>query len=204
MSPDDARLSARRVEHEGRLSSRSIPAVSVFDPDDELSQDLAYRMLSNAAVTLFWRREVLDDTLQWLAVQGYQIVELDASTWSGEPDFHHAMSRALSFPDYYGRNLDALNDCMGDVVVHEYGWARDATGLVLVFAGYDRIATADPRCAQSVLDIVASHSRGAALFGRRLMCLVQSNDPEIGFDCVGATPVMWNDAEWLESHRRPA
>lgn len=46
---------------------------------------------------------------------------------------------------------------------------------------------------------MASHSRAAALFGDRLMCLVQSNDPRINFDVVGAAPVLWNEAEWPES-----
>lgn len=46
------------------------------------------------------------------------------------------MAAALDFPDCYGRNLDALNDCMRNVVDHDYGWAREATGLVLVFDGY--------------------------------------------------------------------
>ena len=202
-SSDDARPSARRVDHSGSRPSRSIPAVSAFDPDDDLSQDLAYRLLINTCVTLFWRREVLDDTIRWLAVEGYQIVELDASSWSGEPDLHRAIARALNFPSYYGRNLDALNDCMRDVVTHEYGWDRDTTGLVLAFTGYDKLAAADPRCAHAVLDIVAGHSRGATLVGRRLICLVQSNDPGIRFDVVGATPVLWNDAEWMEKSRRP-
>ncbi|MCC2313682.1 hypothetical protein [Cellulomonas xiejunii] len=48
-----------------------------------------------------------------------------------------------------------------------------------------------------------SRSGWAALVGGRFMCLVQSDDPQIGFQDVGATPVLWNDAEWAESRRRP-
>jgi hypothetical protein len=40
------------------------------------------------------------------------------------------------------------------------------------------------------------------LFGHRLLCLVQSNDPDIRFDVVGAAPVMWNPVEWLKENRR--
>ncbi len=92
---------------------------------------------------------------------------------------------------------------MRDVVAREYGWSPDSTGLVLVFTGYDGFADASPLSAHAVLDIIANHSRAAALFGGRLICLVQSGDPRITFDPVGATPVMWNDAEWLESATRP-
>ncbi len=65
-----------------------------------------------------------------------------------------------------------------------------------------RLTARCPRAAQIVLDIMADHSRAAALFGRRLMCLVHSNDPNIRFEPVGATPVAWNDAEWFDSERR--
>ena len=85
----------------------------------------------------------------------------------------------------------------------DYGWAPDTTGLALAFTGYDAFAARCPRAAQIVLDIMADHSRSAALFGRRLMCLVQSNDPHIRFEPADATAVTWNDAEWLDSKRRP-
>jgi hypothetical protein len=174
-----------------------------FDPDTDLDQDRGYRLLVNTPVTLFWRRQVLDDTTAWLRAHGYQVTGIDASAWSAEADLHRDIAAALSFPDYYGSNLDALNDCMRDVVSQDYGWAPGTAGLALGVAGYDAIASCCPRAAQIVLDIMAGHSRIAALLGRRLICLVQSDDPEIRFDPVGAAPVMWNDAEWLDAHRRP-
>jgi hypothetical protein len=73
----------------------------------------------------------------------------------------------------------------------------------VVFTGYDAFAARCPRAAQIVLDIMADSSRSAALVGRRLMCLVQRNDPHVQFEPVGATPVAWNDAEWLDSRRQP-
>jgi hypothetical protein len=75
---------------------------------------------------------------------------------------------------------------------------------VLVFTRYDRFAGSCPRSSQIVLDIMAGQARSAALFGRRMMCLVQSDDPDIRFEPVGATPVMWNDAEWLDAKRQPS
>jgi hypothetical protein len=177
--------------------------MAAFDPETELSHDLAFRLLINTSVTLFWRLSVLNETTSWLDCHGYQVIHLDASHWATDDDLHRAIAPALGFPDYYGHNLDALNDCMRDVVSQDYGWAPEATGLALVFTGYDGFADRCPRTAHIVLDIMANQSRSAALFGRRLMCLVQSNDPRIRFEPVGATPVMWNDAEWLDSKRRP-
>jgi Barstar (barnase inhibitor) len=107
----------------------------------------------------------------------------------------------LDFPDYFGRNLDALNDCMRDVASRAYGWRADATGLVIVLRGFDAFTSVDRRIAQILLDIFADQARCAILIGNRIMCLVQSNDPRLSFDPVGAMPAMWNDAEWLNSKR---
>lgn len=177
--------------------------MAAFDPEADLGQDRAFRLLVNTSVTLFWRQQILDETVAWLSDHGYQIVRFNAAHWSTEADLHRDIAAALGFPGYYGRNLDALNDCMRDVVTQDYGWAPQTTGLVLVFSGYDAFTAHCPRPAHAVLDIMAEHSRSAALLGRRLMSLVHSNDPDIEFEPVGATPVMWNDAEWLDSKRRP-
>lgn len=162
--------------------------MAAFDPEQDLHQDAAYRLLANTSVTLFFRLRVLDETVTWLTEHGYQVCRMVASNWADESDLHRDLAEALHFPDYYGRNLDALNDCMSDVVAGNYGWHPDATGLVLVLTGYDAFATRCPRVAQHALDIFATRSRSAALLGRRLMCLVQSDSPHIRFEPVGATP----------------
>jgi Barstar (barnase inhibitor) len=174
-----------------------------FDPEADLSQDRAFWLLINTPVTLFWRPQVLEETTAWLSAHGYQVTSLDASQWLTEHDMHRDIAAALGFPAYFGRNLNALDDCMRDVVTQDYGWAPDTTGLALTFIGYDAFAARCPRAAQIVLDIMADHSRSDSLFGRRLMCLVQSNDPQIRFDAVGASSVLWNNAESLASKRRP-
>lgn len=40
---------------------------------------------------------------------------LDASEFSTADAFYDAASRTFSFPEYFGRNLDALSDCLSDV-----------------------------------------------------------------------------------------
>ena len=40
---------------------------------------------------------------------------IDASGILSESDMHDAIANALQFPDYYGRNLDALYDCLTDI-----------------------------------------------------------------------------------------
>ncbi|MEW1906795.1 barstar family protein [Streptomyces sp. NPDC086147] len=109
----------------------------------------------------------------------------------------------MDFPDFHGRSLDAFDDCFGDVADYAaYGIAPEATGLVLVFTDFDVFAAAHPESAQIILDIVADNARRAALFGRRVMCLVHSSDPQIEFAPVSAMPILWNDAEQSNASRR--
>ncbi|WP_335936391.1 barstar family protein [Streptomyces sp. PTD5-9] len=150
-------------------------------------------------VTLFRRRRLLARAVLRLEEQGFCTARLAAAEWTTERDMHRAIAAALDFPDYYGHNLDALNDCLGDVACYggydgtPKGSGQGSTGLVLAFTDYDRFATACPGAAQTVLDIIADQARRAAVLRRRLVCLVHSDDPHIRFEPVGAMPVLWND-----------
>lgn len=42
-------------------------------------------------------------------------IHLDCSKITDKASFHDEISAALSFPDYYGRNLDALYDCLAEL-----------------------------------------------------------------------------------------
>ena len=172
-----------------------------WDRAAELAHAVDYRLVHNTFVTMFWQRSLLDDTIRWLVDHDYDVVSLDAGAWRAAPDMFRDVAEALDFPAYFGQNLDALNDCMHDVAKCDYGWRPDATGLVLVLNNFDQFAAVARRTAQIMLDIFADQARAALLIGNRLICLVQSNDPRIAFDPVGAMPVMWNDAEWLDAKR---
>lgn len=169
----------------------------------DLTDDVAFRLMASTFVTLFWRPALLAGTTEWLLAHGYEVVCLDASRWTAESDVHRDLAAALRFPSHYGRNLDALNDCLRDVASYKYGSSPQAAGLVLVLTGYDKFTVHCPRAAQAVLDIFAGQARSAALIGHRMLCLVQSDNPNIRFAPVGAMPVMWNEAEWLDPTFRP-
>jgi hypothetical protein len=175
--------------------------VPSWDADAELTHPVDFRLVHNSFVTLFWSLQVLGETVQWLRDHGYDLVTLDASAWNRPTDMMAGVGKALHFPDYFGRSLDALNDCMRDVASGDYGVTADATGLALVLLGFDAFETRCPDAAHALLDIYACQARNAALIGRRMMCLVQSNDPHLTVKPVGATPVGWNDAEFLATKR---
>ncbi|MDO7869561.1 barstar family protein [Nocardioides jiangxiensis] len=173
-----------------------------WDPAAELEHPVDFRLAMNGPVTMFWRWSVLSETIDWLRLNAYRVVELHADSWSSAGDMFNDAARAMDFPDYFGRNLDALNDCMSDVASGDYGWDVEAdTGLVIVLKRFDAFASVDRSTAQKLLDIFANQARSALLIGHRIICLAQSNDPRLSFDPVGATPVTWNDQERLDSSR---
>jgi RNAse (barnase) inhibitor barstar len=51
------------------------------------------------------------------------------------------LGRELGFPDWYGANLDALNDCLTD-----FSW-REAPGYMIIVAGADALHAAPARFA---------------------------------------------------------
>jgi Barstar (barnase inhibitor) len=177
--------------------------VAAYDPSALVTHSVDFRLVAHGPVTLFWNPSLLNEACVWLGDHGYRLVYLDAADWAGPPDMHRDIAFGLGFPDCYGANLHALNDCLRDVAAYEYGDSADSTGLVVVLEQFDAFVRRDGAVAQALLDIFATQARTGLLVGHRMMCLAQSDDPDLRFEPVGGSPVAWNDAEWLDSKRRP-
>lgn len=75
-----------------------------------------------------------------LAAAGWSQVRLDLTGVTDKPAFMDRCARALGLPDWFGRNWDALADCLGDL-----SWAPPARGRLLVVTGWRDFARAAPR-----------------------------------------------------------
>jgi hypothetical protein len=175
--------------------------VASFDSQTEYLDEPDWRLLQNSHVHLYWQDEVLTETVKALADFGYRVFAFDAHDWQTDQHMLVALGRALSFPDYYGRNLDALNDCLSDVATYGYGAAPADRGTLMAVRRYDSFTERSPRTAQALLDIFATQARHGALVGHRMLMLVQTTDPRASYSPVGATPVIWNPKEWLNARR---
>jgi RNAse (barnase) inhibitor barstar len=164
--------------------------VATFTDDPSDLQRLDWRLLRDGPIVLYLRRDVLEPDIAWLQEHAYDVKTLDCLTWSDPRAMHVAMATTLSFPEYYGMNLDAMNDCFSTLEIPADG------GLVLVFSRFDSFSSRYRKMAHGILDILADHARRFLLFGRRLLVLVQSDDPRITFEPVGTTRVRWNPKEW--------
>jgi RNAse (barnase) inhibitor barstar len=163
------------------------------DPDE--FQRLDWSLLQNGPITLYFKRAFLEEDVAWLVERGYEINRLDCGEWQEAGGALADLARVLRFPDYFGGNLDALNDCFGDLSV------PDGSGRAIVLEHFDVARARLGSFCSALLDILASQSRTHLLLGRRLMGLVQSDDPHISLAPVGATPVEWNRREWLDKAR---
>ncbi len=147
----------------------SVPA---FSTDDILGNRLDFEIACDGFVR--WLRDdtALRNAETWLRREGYRVIELDAGAWREAMQMHIAFATALQFPSHFGRNLDALDDCMSDVAVANYGWDGTETGLVLILSGFDDFAQRLPRIADHVKQILGRQGRYAALFGNRLLTIL--------------------------------
>ena len=161
---------------------------------------LDIQLLHSSAVTLYHKHTLLAQDVSCLQQFGYRVYALDAALWKGAVDFHAEAKRVFVFPEYYSANLASWIDCLGEIDVPEEG------GVVVQFKHFDAFARTDPQFAHTLLDSIESASRRFLLGGRRLLALVQSDDPRIRFERIGAVPVNWNPREWLDADRglRPA
>ena len=66
------------------------------------------------------------------------IAVLDGTVAATRAGFFQEIAHVLSFPDYFGRNWDAVYDCLTDLT-----WLP-ATGYVLILDGFEQFATDEP------------------------------------------------------------
>lgn len=166
-----------------------------FIDDPREWQRLDWSILQNGSINLYYRKQILYEDLDWFSENNYKKFEFDCSTWTSDKDFHVNVKNKFGFPDYYGENLNAFNDCLRGIDIPYH------SGVVIAFLGYDSFYDKFPDTAQNILDIIEVNSRRFLLTGRRMISLIQTNDPNILLTPVGACPILWNRKEWVKSCR---
>lgn len=165
----------------------------LLDADGSDRERLDWALLKNGPVALFHKPALLDEAVAWLRRNGYTVAIADCGPDPSKRGVLDAITAAWEFPP--GANLDGFNDYCWQLEVPDDG------GLAVILLHYDRVAAADRKLAQTVLDILASAAWDKLLFGRRLICLVQSDDPGLHFGPVGGREPAWNPREWMSRDR---
>jgi hypothetical protein len=122
----------------------------------------------------------------WFRNSGYRVIEFDATRWTDEQVV--AEDLRVIFKEYgnstHRLSLDEFVEVLEDFDVPSDG------GTCLAFQRYDSFASALPRKAQELLEVIADASRYHLLFGNRLFALIQSDDPRLKFQPIGCLTVL--------------
>ena len=178
--------------------------MTAFTRDTSRWQRLDWQLLLNGGVALYFKDPILLADAGWLKDNGYLIYEFSCDKWSSIDIMHADLQDKLHFPDYYGKNLDALDDCLSDIEPPEHGGVAVVLHRFDSFAkaaGATRYPSATRTVAEFVLDSMSSTSRYQMLTGSRFLCMVQSDDPQIRFEQLGCVEAWWNPREWLNKNR---
>lgn len=100
-----------------------------------------YRFVSDASVE-FLQREA--------EREGWQFYFLDGTKIRDKKTYLQAIARALKFPDYFGKNWDALNDCLTDLE-----WTRGA-GYIVLLQSPERFMKTSPEDWDVAMDIFST------------------------------------------------
>ena len=101
---------------------------------------------------------------------GWRFAHHDGSADETRADVLAGLGAALDFPAYYGQNLDALADCLRDVVPAE------RVGTVLLWDAWGRFARADDSSFARVLQVIAG--RTGRERGAPFVVLLRGEGPE--------------------------
>jgi RNAse (barnase) inhibitor barstar len=99
---------------------------------------------------------------------GLAVFRMDIGHANSKKDFLADVAKALSFPEWFGANWDALNDCLTDLE-----WLPTKTGYVLVFEKSQRFFSHHKQefdSAKAVLGAAAEYWKAA---GRPFWALIE-------------------------------
>lgn len=173
-----------------------LPAVADNGAMDQPFDDPHRARMRDGAVTLYHTIARLDEAVSHLRADGYRIEMIDCRTADA---FDRRMNEVFRFNELFGVHwsdgLDSLHDAFFHLGIDA------ASGLALCFLRYDVLNERDSHLARGILNLVEYNSRDYLLLSRRLLALVQSDDPRIDFGLLGGRRAQWNSKEWLNKNR---
>ena len=92
----------------------------------------------------------LDKIEQAATGAGLTLIRIDLKGLASKAGLLGRVARALNFPDWFGKNWDALNDCLTDL-----SWL-DGRGWVIIFENSKHLAARKPQVFHSAVKVFQS------------------------------------------------
>ena len=157
---------------------------------DELQHELEWRLLQPGPITMYVRPEYLDEDVAELSAKGYRVHRLRCSQWKSASAMWQELADELEL-EHTPSNFNALDDLLEDIDVPDVG------GVAIVLDDFQALRHSP----DVLLEVLARSSRWWLLFGRRLIVLLRTDDPDFVPPAVGATTPEWNGREWFTAAR---
>lgn len=157
--------------------------------------ELDISTLLNGPIVMYHSPIILDEDIKWYSQKNYRIIDISTSNWTPD-NFHEKVKISFDFPDYYGENMTALKDCLGDLYNQKF------RGLIIVLRDFDELTALDRNLSEGLLNIISCLSRRWLVTNQFLIGVVQSNDPDLYFEPVGGEVPFWNGNEFFDKERR--
>ena len=93
------------------------------------------------------------DVIALAEAANWRAMALDGSAIHDKASLLDAFAAGFSFPDWFGRNWDALADCLGDL-----SWLGESSGYLVLFEDWPVLAGADADAFATTLDILRTTS----------------------------------------------
>lgn len=101
-----------------------------------------------------WRDAPDVDALEELAaLLDWASVVIDGDPNGGRAEFFEACATAFGFPDYFGHNWDAFEECLSSREFDEVDDLEDADGLLVIWTGWGELATSEPEQFAVAVDV---------------------------------------------------
>lgn len=105
---------------------------------------------------------------------GWRVVGLDTDDADSAQGLLEACAAAFGFPDWFGMNFDALDECLADLDL------AGTRGLLVVWSGWGELAEADPEAMAVALDVFRTAAYGWSDDGLPATVLVTGPGPDLG------------------------
>jgi hypothetical protein len=94
-----------------------------------------------------------DAAAELAALLGWASVWIDVPEGGGRVEFFDTCAAAFGFPDYFGHNWDAFEECLESQEFDEVEDLDDADGLLILWSGWADMAESEPEQFAVAIDV---------------------------------------------------